>query len=133
MAVLNGTSFKISTIATTAVAEETEVSFSFSQSTREVVTKDSNGLRSVLPGVTSCSGSFSALLDTDDYTDWQTIAATMTAASARTPAAFVVGPTGFQINANGVLTELSFSGATEENVTVSGSFELNVDSDLTTV
>ena len=131
MAVLNGTSFKIATIAGTAVAEETEVSFSFSQSTREVVTKDSNGLRSVLPGVTSCSGSFSALLDGDDYADWQTIAATMTEAAARTPAAFVVGPTGFQINANGVLTELSFSGATEENVTVSGSFELNVDSDLT--
>ena len=131
MAVLNGTSFKISTIAATAVAEETEVSFSFSQSTREVVTKDSNGLRTVLPGVTSCSGSFSALLDGDDYGDWQAIAATMTAASARAAAAFVVGPAGFQINADGVLTELSFSGATEENVTVSGSFELNVDSNLT--
>ena len=85
----------------------------------------------MLPGVTSCSGSFSALLDSADYAAWQTIASTMTAASARTAAAFVVGPTGFQINANGVLTELSFSGATEENVTVSGSFELNVDSDLT--
>ena len=45
MAVVNGTAFKIETIAATAVAEETEVSFSFSQSTREVVTKDSNGLR----------------------------------------------------------------------------------------
>lgn len=131
MAVLNGTTFKVVTIASTAVAEETEVSISFSQSTREIVSKDSGGLRTVLPGVTSCSGTFSALLDSDDYANWQTIAATMTTSGARAAAAFVIGPTGFQVTADGVLTELSFSGATEENVTVSGSFELNVDSDLT--
>ncbi len=132
MAILNGTTFSISTLAgDTATTGETEVSFNFSQSTREVITKESNGLRSVLPGVTSCSGSFSGLLNADDYTAWQAVAATMTAASARAAATFVIGPAGFQVNASGVLTELSFSGATEENVTVSGSFELNVDSDLT--
>ena len=132
MAILNGTAFKITTLAgVTASAQETEVSISFSQSTREVVTKNSNGLRSVLPGVTSSSGSFSALLDDGDYSSWQSIAATMTAASARTAATFVIGVTGFEVNISGVLTELTFSGSTEENVTVSGSFELNVDSDLT--
>lgn len=132
MAVLNGTSFTVSTLAgSTATSSETEVTLTFTQSTREVVTKDSNGLRSVLPGVTSCSGSFSALLNDSDYAAWQAVAATMTAASARTAASFVVGVSGLQATATGVLTELSFSGATEENTTVSGSFELNVDSSLT--
>jgi hypothetical protein len=132
MAILNGTDFKISTVAgVTASATETEVSLSFSQSTREVITKNSNGLRSVLPGVTSCSGSFSALLDDGDYASWQSIALTMTEAAARTTATFTIGLTGFQASIPGVLTELSFSASTEENTTVSGSFELNVDSDLT--
>ena len=132
MAILNGTSFKITTLAgVSAAATETEVSLSFSQSTREVVTKNSNGLRSVLPGVTRCSGSFTALLDDGDYADWNTIAQTMTAASARSTATFTIGVTGFTADIPGVLTELTFSASTEENTTVSGSFELNVDSDLT--
>lgn len=131
MAILNGTAFSVTTVAgVSATSTETEVSVTFSQSTREVVHKGSNGLRSVLPGVTSCSGSFSCLLDDGDYSDWQSIAATMTAASARTAATFTIGPAGFQVSTSGVLTELTISGSTEENVTVSGSFELNVDSDL---
>ena len=132
MAILNGTSFSVTTLAgQTAVASETEVSITFSQGTREVVHKGSNGLRSVLPATTSCSGSFSALLDDGDYADWQAIALTMTEAASRSAASFVIGPTGFQVSANGVLTELTISGSTEENTTVSGSFELNIDSDLT--
>lgn len=132
MPVLNGTSFAITTLAgVTASSNETEVSITFSQSTREVVTKDSKGLRSVLPGVTSASGSFSALLDDGDYATWQSILDTMTADGPRAAATFVIGVSGFQINVSGVLTECTFSGATEENTTVSGSFELNVDQDLT--
>lgn len=132
MAILNGTLFSVSTLAgVTATSSETEVSLTFSQSTREVVTKNSTGLRSVLPGVTSCSGSFTALLDTGDYAAWQSVAATMTEATARTAATFVIGVSGLQASTTGVLTELTFSGSTEENVQVSGSFELNVDSNLT--
>lgn len=143
MAILNGTTFKIASLAGTATSTETEVSISFSQSTREVVTKDSNGLRSVLPGVTSCSGSFTALVDDGDYADWQAIAAKMTAASSRTTALFTIGHyqdagddpptfTGLRVSVPGVLTELTLSGSAEENVTASGSFELNVDSNLQT-
>lgn len=132
MAILNGTAFTVTTAAgISATSTETEVSITFSQGTREVVHKGSNGLRSVLPGVTSCSGSFSALLDSDDYATWNSLAQTMTSASARTSASFVIGATGLQVTATGVLTELTFSGTTEENVTVSGSFELDIDSDLT--
>lgn len=136
MAVLNGTSFAITTLAgQTASSNETEVSFTISQSVREVITKDTNGLRQVLPGVTSASGSFSALLDTADYATWQSIAATMTADSPRSAVSFVIGDgdatSPFQMSVNGVLTELTFSGATEENTSVSGSFELNVDQSLT--
>lgn len=132
MPILNGTAFKVTTMAgVTATSSETEVSITFSQTTREVVTKNSTGLRSVLPGVTSCSGTFSALLDDSEYATWQSILDTMTEAAARQTATFVIGPSGFQVSIPGVLTELTFSGATEENVTVSGSFELNVDSALT--
>lgn len=142
MAVLNGTTFKVASLAGTAISTETEVTLTVTQSTREVVHKGSNGLRVVAPAVTSISGSFSALLDDGDYDDWQAIAATMTEAAARTTATFTIGHdqddggtpptfTGFRISAPGVLTELSFSAATEENTTVSGSFELNVDSSFT--
>jgi predicted secreted protein len=128
MSVLNGTLFTIKHGAgPTAIPLQVDCSISLAQATREVLTKDStSGARTVLAGTKSASASFSGLVDLTDndlteltgyMTDGTTVSFEMGASGGGTIEA--------TFTATGILTALDISGGTEDNVQLSGSFELN--------
>jgi predicted secreted protein len=128
MSVLNGTLFTIKHGAgPTAIPLQVDCSISLAQSTREVITKDStNAARTVLAGVKSASASFSGLVDLTDN-DLLLLTGYMTDGDTVTFEMGAVGDGTIEatFTATGILTSLDISGGTEDNVQLSGSFELN--------
>lgn len=128
MSVLNGTLFTIKHGASpTAIPLQVDCSISLAQGTREAVTKDGGGARTVLAGVRSASASFSGLLDltANDLTELTGYMTNGTTVAFEIGAVGGVGSELITITATGILTGLDISGGTEDNVQISGSFELN--------
>ena len=128
MSALNGTLLTIKHgSGPTAIPMQVDCSISLAQSTRESVTKDSGGARTVFAAVRSASASFSGLLDitSNDLTDLTGYMTNGSVVTFEIGALTGVGTEEVKFAATGVLTGLDVSGGTEDNVQISGSFELN--------
>ena len=125
MAILNGTVFLLS-VAGTALADQTEGSISISMETRDITTKDSAGYRELLEGVRSGSISVSGLVDDDG--SGGAGGTLFTTLAARTSVALIFGfddaSDDYNYTCAGFCTSLEVSGATEDNVTYSATFEI---------
>jgi len=130
MSVFNGTLFevKFGVIGSeSSINLQVDCSISLSQSVREVTTKKSvnGGDREVMPAIRSASGSFSGVVDIAT-TDVDVLVALMT---AQTLSSFIFGGTDgtntLTLTATGALTSLELSAGVEDNVTISGSMDLN--------
>ena len=120
---MNGTLLGVY-VGSTLVAHATEGSISLSMDTREVTTKDSNGMRELLEGTKSGSISVSALYAEDAAYGVEEL---MTAWANRTALTvkFSTEVSGDHYwSANAYLTSLEVSASTEDNASYSASFEL---------
>ena len=121
--VMNGTLMTV-TVGGTAIDMQTECSISLSMETRDITSKDSSGFRELLEGLRSGSVTFSALHAEDNtyniddlFTLWNTRASAVVN--------FTTANTGDkQFSATAYLTSFEQSAGTEDNVTISGTFEL---------
>lgn len=121
--VMNGTLMTV-TVAGTAIDMQTECSISLSMETRDITSKDSSGFRELLEGLRSGSVTFSALHAEDNtyniddlFTLWNT--------RASATVNFTTANTGDkEFSATAYLTSFEQSAGTEDNVTISGTFEL---------
>lgn len=125
MAILNGTVYLLK-VGGTALPDQTEGSISISMETRDITTKDSLGYRELLEGLRSGTISVSGLIDDDGSggaggTLFNTL-------WARTAVALVFGldnaSDDYNYTCNAFCTSLEVSGATEDNVTYSATFEI---------
>ena len=136
MAVMNGSLMEVLFIdgfggtPTAAIDLQTDCSISLSMDTRDITTKASSGWRNVLGGTRSGTLTFSAL---HDMTVTTGLAELMTAfndassplATGQCTVLFTTGVTGDdQFQADAILTSVDMSSGTEDNVTISGTFEL---------
>jgi TP901-1 family phage major tail protein len=120
---MNGTLMTV-TVGGTAIDMQTECSISLSMETRDITSKDSSGFRELLEGLRSGSVTFSALHAEDNtyniddlFTLWNTRASAVVN--------FTTANTGDkQFSATAYLTSFEQSAGTEDNVTISGTFEL---------
>jgi len=121
--VMNGTLMTV-TVGGTAIDMQTECSISLSMETRDITSKDSSGFRELLEGLRSGSVTFSALHAEDNtyniddlFTLWNT--------RASATVNFTTANTGDkEFSATAYLTSFEQSAGTEDNVTISGTFEL---------
>ena len=120
---MNGTLMTV-TVGGTAIDMQTECSISLSMETRDITSKDSSGFRELLEGLRSGSVTFSALHAEDNtyniddlFTLWNT--------RASATVNFTTANTGDkEFSATAYLTSFEQSAGTEDNVTISGTFEL---------
>tara|TARA_R110000744_G_scaffold155567_1_gene270922 strand:+ start:8224 stop:8652 length:429 start_codon:yes stop_codon:yes gene_type:complete len=127
--VMNGTLMTVKFGASSAAALnlQTECSISLSMDTRDITTKGSGGYRELLGGLRSGSITFSALHDLDETNGLSELVAVWqdTAAPGACVVEFTTGVTGDDYySAAAILTSLDQSAGTEDNVTLSGTFEL---------
>jgi len=125
MAILNGTVYVLS-IGGTALQDQTEGSISINMETRDITTKDSNGFRELLEGVRSGSISVSGLID-DDATGGAggvLFGDLNGRAAVSVVFGFDDGTNEYNYSCNAFCTSLEVSGATEDNVTYSATFEI---------
>jgi len=135
MAILNGTVYLLS-VDGTALPDQTEGSISVNMEIIDISTKNSGGYREVMPGMRSATISVSGLIDDDGaggaggtlfgLIDDGTADAVRDAEvglefgfTAASPATDEYNYTG-----NAICTSLEVSGATEDNVTYSATFEV---------
>jgi len=123
MAVFNGTNIAV-TLGGTAVAHATECSLSLNQETIEVTTKDSSGMRELIPGLKSGSISISGLQEVAGSAGVKALAGAMNTGAAVALVFDQVETSGEKWTANGILTSLELAGGTEDAPTYSASFEL---------
>ena len=121
MAIFNGTDVALS-VGGTVVAQATEVSISLNQETIDVTTKDSSGMRELLPGLKSGSCSVSGLQDYSDAAGVEKLTSTFDTGAA--VAIIWDSTSGETFSASGILTSLELAGGTEDAPTYSASFEL---------
>jgi TP901-1 family phage major tail protein len=121
--VMNGTLMTV-TVGGVAIDMQTECSISLSMETRDITSKDSSGFRELLEGLRSGSVTFSALHAEDNtYNIDDLFALWNTRASATVN--FTTANTGDkEFSATAYLTSFEQSAGTEDNVTISGTFEL---------
>ena len=104
------------------MAQATEVSISLNQETIDVTTKDSSGMRELLPGLKSGSVSVSGLQDYSDAAGVEKLTGTFDTGAA--VAIIWDSTSGETFSASGILTSLELAGGTEDAPTYSASFEL---------
>jgi predicted secreted protein len=107
---------------------QTECSISVSMDTRDITTKGSGGYRELLGGLRSGSITFSALHDMDQTNGLSELMGVYNSSTARgeCSVAFTTDVTGDDYyTATAMLTSLDISAGTEDNVTISGTFELS--------
>ena len=125
MAILNGTVYLLK-VGGTALPDQTEGSISISMETRDITTKDSAGYRELLEGLRSGTISVSGLIDDDGAGGAG--GTLFTTLAARTAVALVFGlddaSDDYNYTCNAFCTSLEVSGATEDNVTYSATFEI---------
>lgn len=130
MAVLNGSLISVE-IAGETIDLQTECSISLSAELRDISNKSSGGFKTSLVGMKSGSINFSALHDETESAsgaNMQTLFTAWTNASntALTAVKFTTGVTGdHEFSAAGFLTSLEMNAGTEDNVTISGTIELD--------
>ena len=130
MAILNGTVFLLK-LDGTALPDQTEGSISINMETREIQTKDSAGYRELLPGLRSASISVSGLVDDDGAGG---AAATIfgfidDGSGVRDESIAIVfgfddATSDLNYTCNAICTSMELSGATEDNVSYSATFEV---------
>lgn len=130
MAVINGTSLKISTdIVTTDtqvdLVAQSEVSVSFEMEEIEVTTKADGGYKKVIPGKRSATVSFSGFLDNDDTNNWLSIMTLWASDSGECAIEVDDGTVSFSGDA--VLTSFEVSAGVEDSTQISGAFVFNGD------
>jgi len=126
MAVFNGTNVAV-LISSTAVAHATECSMTLNHDIIEVTTKDSSGMRELIPGLKSGSISVSGLQEVTGSNGIKALTQTFNTGTAVT----VVFDQGIAsdgekfTNTGAILTSLEMSGGTEDAPTYSATFELS--------
>jgi len=129
MAVMNGTLISV-TIGGNAISLQTECSISLNGELRDITNKTSGGWKQSLMGLRSGSINFSALHDESSTQGMQQLWTAWTGNSAIAAVKFTTGTTGdYEFDAAGWLTSLEMNAGTEDNVTISGTIEL--DSEIT--
>lgn len=130
MAIINGTVFllKIGTDgAEVALPDQTEGSISINLETRDITTKSSSGYRELLEGVRSGSISVSGLVDDDGAGGAG--ADLFAVLDGRSKTHIIFGLDGatddYHYECDAFCTSLEVSGATEDNVTYSATFEIS--------
>lgn len=133
MAVMNGSLMQVKFIdgftgsPSAVIGLQTDCSISLSMDTRDITTKASSGWRNVLGGTRSGTLTFSAL---HDMTQTNGLAELMACHNDATlpgqcTVLFTTGVTADdQFQADAILTSIDVSSGTEDNVTISGTFEL---------
>ena len=129
MAIINGTVFllKIGTDGSeVALPDQTEGSISINLETRDITTKNSNGYRELLEGVRSGSISVSGLVDDDGAGGAG--ADLFAVLDGRSTTHIIFGLDAalddYHYECDAFCTSLEVSGATEDNVTYSATFEI---------
>lgn len=125
MAILNGTVFLLK-IGGTALPDQTEGSISINMETRDTTTKSSAGWRELLEGVRSGSISVSGLIDDDGAGGAGGVL--FADLDSRTKQTIIFGlddaTDDYFYSCQAYCTSLEVSGATEDNVTYSATFEI---------
>ncbi len=128
MAVLNGTLMQVE-IAGSTLDLQTECSISLNMELRDVTNKTSGGYKSSLPGLKSGSINFSALHDeTETGSNMQTLFTNWvnSGGAALAGVKFTTGDTGdYEFESDGFISSMEMSAGTEDNVTISGTIELD--------
>lgn len=133
MAVMNGTLMAVK-VGGSIINLQTECSISLSREVSDVSTKDStNNYKEVIPRQKSGSISFSILHDEDATYNAQDLW-TIFDNGTESEVTFTTGTTGdYEFTADAFLSSLEMNAGTEDNVTVSGTFELTGDITYTAV
>lgn len=126
---MNGTAVLV-TVGGEEINLLTECSISLTTELRDITNKTSGGFKQSLAGLRSGSVNFSSLHDEDeDSTDVQKLQDLWTVWSTDTATAsikFTTEVTGdYEFSASGFITSLEINAGTEDNVTVSGTIELD--------
>ena len=125
MAILNGTVFLLK-IGGTALPDQTEGSISINMETRDITTKDSAGYRELLEGTRSGTISVSGLIDDDGAGGAGGVL--FAELDSRTAQTLLFGlddaTDDYHYTCSAFCTSLEVSGATEDNVTYSATFEI---------
>ena len=125
---MNGTllAVKIGTDGSEVIIDmQTECSFSLTQEVRDITSKGSAGFKESLPALRSGSITFSGLHAEDNTTNFADLFALVNTRAA-THVLFGTAVTGDKTyEAEAYLTSCEMSAGTEDNVTISGTFELS--------
>jgi TP901-1 family phage major tail protein len=125
MAILNGTVFLLK-IGGTALPDQTEGSISINMETRDITTKDSAGYRELLEGTRSGTISVSGLIDDDGSGGAGGVL--FAELDSRTAQTLLFGlddaTDDYHYTCSAFCTSLEVSGATEDNVSYSATFEI---------
>jgi len=126
MAILNGTVFLLK-IGGTALPDQTEGSISINMETRDITTKDSAGYRELLEGTRSGTISVSGLIDDDGAGGaGGVLFADLDSRTAQTLLFGLDDATDdYHYTCSAFCTSLEVSGATEDNVSYSATFEIS--------
>ena len=125
MAILNGTVFLLK-IGGTALPDQTEGSISINMETRDITTKDSAGYRELLEGTRSGTISVSGLIDDDGAGGaGGVLFADLDSRTSQTLLFGLDDTDDYHYTCSGFCTSLEVSGATEDNVTYSATFEIS--------
>lgn len=127
MAVMNGTLMSV-TVGSSSINLQTECSISLSREMSDVSTKDStNNYKEVIPRQKSGSVSFSILHDEGATYNLQQLW-DLYDDGTESVIKFTTGTVGdFEFTSDAYLSSLEMNAGTEDNVTVSGTFELTGD------
>jgi len=122
---MNGTLIEV-TVGGTAISLQTECSISLNGELRDITNKESGGWKSSLMGLRSGSINFSVLHDEGEDYNMQQLWSAWTSDTATASVKFTTGVTGdYEFTASGWFTSLEMNAGTEDNVTVSGTIELD--------
>ena len=129
MAVMNGTAVLV-TVGGTEINLLTECSISLSTELRDITNKESAGWKQSLAGLRSGSINFSLLHDEDNTYGTAELWTAFTSNTAQASVKFTTEASGdYEFEAAGWVTSLEMNAGTEDNVTTSGTIEL--DSEIT--
>lgn len=130
MAVLNGTLMQVE-INGEILDLQTECSISLNMELRDVTNKTSGGYKQSLPGLKSGSINFSALHDETETASGANMQTLFThwlnsGGAALAGVKFTTGDTGdYEFESDGFISSMEMSAGTEDNVTISGTIELD--------
>ena len=125
MAVMNGTAVLV-TIGGTEINLLTECSISLSTELRDITNKESSGWKQSLAGLRSGSINFSLLHDEANVFGTEQLWSAFTSNTAQASVKFTTEQQGdYEFDAAGWVTSLEMNAGTEDNVTTSGTIELD--------